>query len=235
MADATTKIKEFLFYLTIAGIKVFSLPLCKNIIGAENLPTEPFLIASNHRSLLDGVIVVNEFNRIRGKAIHMIAYEEPAKNPFFGRIMKISGCITFDRSDPESRIGVLQTALGFLKEGEPVAIFPEAHLSPDGKMGKARPGMALLAIESGVPIVPVGIRNSEKVLEPGTGKFRLGTRAIINIGKPVFFEDQKEAFSNADKKGRLRIIKNISDAVMLKIAELSGQEYLFAKNKPDRK
>jgi 1-acyl-sn-glycerol-3-phosphate acyltransferase len=229
VADATTRLKAFLYYLTVAGIKLVSLPICKAIKGRENIPEGPYIIAANHRSLIDGVVMVNEFNRIRRKPVHIIAYQEPFKNPFFGPIMKISGCIPFDRGDANSRIEALETALGFLKEGEPIAFFPEAHLSQSNKMRKARPGLAIAVIESGVPVLPVGIRNSEKVLEPGTNKFRLGVRASVEIGKPISFPDYREEFDAAGKKERMRILKRISDPVMLAIAELSGQEYPFAK------
>ncbi len=234
MTDDTTLFKTIAFYLMTSVVKLIGTVLWKPIIGKENLPDGAYIIAINHRSLIDGVVVVNEFNRIRRRPIHVIVFKEAFDKPVLWDLMKLSGCIPFDRGDEASRLNILETSLGYLKAGEPVGIFPEAHLSIDGKMRRARPGAAMLAIESGVPVVPVGLKNTEKVLEPGTGKFRIGTRITIEVGKPLLFSNLKDDYVNSDKKGRMKILKEVSGKIMTNIAKLSGQQYPFAKAMEDK-
>ncbi|MBN1256373.1 MAG: 1-acyl-sn-glycerol-3-phosphate acyltransferase [Planctomycetes bacterium] len=227
--------KRFLFYLATAGIHLVTAPIFRNLHGTEHLPAGGYIIASNHRSLIDGLLLVNEFNRVRQRAMHMIAYKEPFDHWFYGKLLRITGCIPFDRGDPKSRLEVLRLAISFLKQGEPVGIFPEAHLSQTNTMRRGRIGVGLLALESGAPIVPVGIRNSEKVLEPGTGRFRLGTRATLEIGPPLDFSHLREEFFNGSQEARAHAVGEVVLQTMLAIAKISGQDYPYSKLRTRRR
>ena len=222
-------VKAFLFYLTTAGTKLATSLFSKSVTGVENLPKGAYVIAANHRSLVDGVIVVNEFNRVRRSPIHMIAYEEPFFHPLWGPLLRISGCLPFNRGDKDSRANVLKLALGFLREGEPVAIFPEGHLSPSNKMRRSRPGVAILALESGLPVVPVGLRGTEKVLPPNGGRLKVfGRQASIEIGKPVYLDEESRNYLSCQcSKRRQAILSGAGDKVMRAIAALSGQSYPY--------
>lgn len=224
-AQATPRWKRGAFYLTVAGIRVCTAPFCAGLRHTERLPPEPYIIAANHRSLLDGILLVNEFNRLRKRAMHMIAYQEPFAHPFFGPILRISGCIPFDRGDPQSRQCVLTTALGFLQAGEPVGIFPEAHLSRTQRMRRGRPGVALLALESGVPVVPVGIEGSEAILPPGDSRLHLTRRATLTVGFPLDFSDRRAEFHAISTDRRKVLLDEVVQQIMLAIAALSGQTY----------
>lgn len=221
----TSAKRRFLFYLATAGKTVCFRPLAKGIRGADRLPPEPYIIAANHRSLLDGPLLVAEFNRIRRRAMHMIAYREPFAHWFFGRILRISGCIPFDRGSPESRAMAVRQALAFLERGEPVGFFPEAHLSRTEVMRRGRPGVALVALESGVPVVPVGIRGTEQVLPPGQMRLHFHRRAEIEIGDPLDLSPFRGQFLEGDQSRRADAIHQAVCRVMGAIAAISRQEY----------
>jgi 1-acyl-sn-glycerol-3-phosphate acyltransferase len=235
MENNTSAVKRFLFYLLNAGTGIGLLPLAHHAEGAENLPKGAFIAAVNHRSFLDGVLVVNELNRILRKPVHMISYAEMEHFPIAGKFMTFAGCIYFDRSSMQSRAEVLKQALGFLKINEPVGVFPEARLSVTGKMRRGRPGAAVLALESGVPVVPIGLKNTEKIIEPGTGKFRFGTRASMEIGFPLDFSPLQDKFLNGTQQEREGVILKVTNSIMLSIAKLSGQEYTHTKPLRKRK
>ncbi len=228
MPDTTPLWRRFCFYLNVAGLRLATVPFAQSIAGTDRLPPEPYIVAANHRSLLDGPLLVNEFNRIRRRAMHMIAFQEPFSHPFYGLVLKASGCIPFDRGDPASRVHVLRVALGFLAAGEPVGVFPEAHLSRTAVMRRGRPGVALLALESGCPVVPVGLRGTERVLEPGTGRFRPRRAGRLEVGFPLDFSARRAQFQEGTPEERAATVAAVTDEVMLAIAALSGQSYPHA-------
>lgn len=230
MPDATPLWKRACFYLNTAGLRMATVPFARSIAGTDRLPPEPYIIAANHRSFFDGPYLVNEFNRIRRRAIHMIAYGEPFGHPLWGPILKITGCIPFCRGDAESRKNVLRKALGFLEAGEPVGVFPEAHLSRTDVMRRGRPGAALLALESGCPVVPVGLRGTERILPPGTGRLRLVRTGRAEIGFPLDFSDRRGQFVNGTPAGRRATLGAVTREIMLAIAALSGQSYPHAES-----
>ncbi|MFH0911034.1 MAG: lysophospholipid acyltransferase family protein [Planctomycetota bacterium] len=223
--DKTTFLRRFLFYFNVAALKLVTVPLSRSIRGAEKLPAGACLIAANHRSLIDGILLVNELNRVRRRSIHMIAYREPFAHWFYGPIMRISGCLPFDRGLLESRVAVMRLALGYLEAGEPVAFFPEAHLSRTDTMRRGRPGLALLALETGLPVVPVGLCGTERVLEPGTGRFHLRRAASVEIGAPLELTHLRKDFLEGDEAARAFAVEEATTEVMRAIASLSGQQY----------
>jgi len=232
--DRTTPAKRFLFYLATAGIRLVTLPLARSLRGVERLPQGPYVVAANHRSLLDGLVLVNELNRVRGRPIHMVAYQEPFGHSLYGPLLKITGCLPFDRGEADSRVRVLRLALGFLEAGEPVAFFPEAHLSRTSRMRRGRPGAALVALESGAPVVPVGLRGTERVLEPGTGRFRLRRAACVHVGEPLDLSPWRAPFLHGDAHVRAQAVERATAAIMHAIAALSGQTYDHVHPQPRR-
>lgn len=74
-----------------------------------------------------------------------------------------------------------------LKSGQPVVLFPEGRLSEDGTLQRVQPGAALLALRTGVPIVPVGIRNTNKVVPYGDLWPRFSPQAVqVTYGSPIY-------------------------------------------------
>jgi len=131
--------------------------------GREHLPDEgPWIVAPNHRSYLDPVVLQTP---IRGHRLIFLMtrswYDRRFLKPFF-RLMK---CIPVE--DEARNRKALEQAVAVLRRGVPVGIFPEGQLSRSPELGHFSPGVASLALRTGVPIVPAGILGTERALPKG--------------------------------------------------------------------
>ncbi|ERM91854.1 lysophospholipid acyltransferase family protein [Caldanaerobacter subterraneus] len=168
--------------------------------GLENIPKKgPVIICPNHISLLDPPVVGALLNR----RIYFMAKEELFRNPFL-KLLLGTGLGAFPVKRGTADLSAIKTALNHLKKGRAVGIFPEGTRSKTGKLQKAEPGVAMLAIKSKAPVVPVGIK----------GRYGLFSRVIINIGKPMTFEKYY------DSKLSSQQLAEIGEEIMKEIAKL---------------
>jgi 1-acyl-sn-glycerol-3-phosphate acyltransferase len=138
-----------------------------------------------------------------------------------GVYLKATGQLSVDRAGARAAQEMLEGALVLLRSGELFGIYPEGTRSPDGRLYRARPGVGWLAINSGLPVIPVGMIGTDRVLPPGRVIPRLG-RIEIRIGKPMIFDDIGGGNYGAPGKAR----RAIADEVIGAIKQLSGQEYV---------
>jgi 1-acyl-sn-glycerol-3-phosphate acyltransferase len=106
-----------------------------------------------------------------------------------------------------------------LSEGELFGIYPEGTRSHDGRLYRGKTGVARLALETGVPVIPVAVVGTDVVAPPGK-KFGSFTRPVVRFGKPLDFE-RYEGLAN-DRY----ILRSVTDEIMYEIMRLSGQEYV---------
>jgi len=126
------------------------------------------------------------------------------------------GQVPVDRSGGRRSEAALITGLKVLAEGKCLGIYPEGTRSPDGRLYKGRTGIARLAIESGAPIIPVAMFNTEKIQPTGTLMPKV-MRVEMIFGEPMYFE--------GDSTDLLHL-RDVTDKIMSTIQELSGQEYV---------
>lgn len=182
--------------------------------GAHNVPAEgPIIYCPNHQSDVDPVVVATTIPR---RAWYM------AKAELF-RIPVLGWALLHYRTFPvrrgESDRNALRTAEQILKKGRPLVIFPEGKLSPDGNLLPMQPGAAMLAMRIGAPIVPIGIRNTNKImayskLVPHVSK----EQVIVNIGAPIY----PSQFEHLPKSKRIRAF---TEQLGEEISKLSGYEH----------
>ncbi len=193
------------------------------VIGAENIPaTGGAILASNHLSVLDSVFLPLMLTR----PVTFAAKSEyfTSKRPglrLMGVYLKATGQLSVDRAGARAAQEMLEGALALLHAGELFGIYPEGTRSPDGRLYRARPGVGWLALNSGLPVIPVAMVGTDRVLPPGRVVPRLG-RVEIRIGKPMNFGDI--AGGEYGAPGRAR--RAIADEVIRAIHQLSGQEYV---------
>ena len=137
------------------------------------------------------------------------------------------GQVPVDRSGGRRSEAALITGLKILAQGDCLGIYPEGTRSPDGRLYKGRTGIARLAIESGAPVIPVAMFNTDKI-QP-TGKVIPNLHRVgMEFGKPMYFDGDSSD---------LLYLRDVTDQIIAKIQELSGQEYvdIYApkKSKPD--
>ncbi|MFU8947775.1 lysophospholipid acyltransferase family protein [Mycetocola zhadangensis] len=201
-------------------------PLLKSVfrpwvIGHENVPkTGGAILASNHLSVIDSVFLPLYLER----RISFLAKSEY----FTGRgikgwvtrmFMTATGQLPIDRSGGKASEASLRTGLRILGGGDLLGIYPEGTRSPDGKMYRGRTGVARMVLEAGVPIVPVAMIDTEKMMPIGTRLPRIRRIGIV-IGKPLDFS----RFEGME--GDRFILRSITDELMYELQRLSLQEYV---------
>jgi len=189
--------------------------------GLENVPEEgPAILASNHLSYADWLFMPLTLPR----RVSFVAKAEYFTTPGIkGWLQKTffsgSGQIPIDRSGANAAEGALISAKGVLGRGELFGIYPEGTRSHDGRLYRGKTGVARLALETGVPVIPVAVVGTDVVAPPGK-KFGRLTRPIVRFGQPLDFS-RYEGMEN-DRY----ILRSITDEIMYEIMRLSGQEYV---------
>ena len=159
--------------LAASGVKV-------TVKGMENLePDRPYIFASNHQSQFDIFSMQGCFTF----DFRWLAKKELFQIPLFGQAMRLAGYIPVDRSHGRKAMKSLVEAAERIASGTSVIIFPEGTRSRDGKLHEFKTGGMVLAIKSGVPVVPVAITGTYEVLPKGSVFAKPG-RVTISIGKP---------------------------------------------------
>ncbi len=189
--------------------------------GVDNVPSEgPAILASNHLSYADWLFMPLTLPR----RVSFVAKAEYFTTPGFkGWLQKTffsgAGQIPIDRAGADAAEGALRSAKRVLASGDLFGIYPEGTRSHDGKLYRGKTGVARLALETGVPVIPVAVVGTDVVAPPGK-KFGRLTRPIVRFGTPLDFS-RYEGMEN-DRY----ILRSITDEIMYEIMRLSGQEYV---------
>jgi len=149
------------------------------VFGLENLPREGgVLLASNHQSVLDPVLVA----MVLPREMHFMARRTLFRNPVFRAIIVRYNAFAIERDTADVK-GV-KIAIARLEAGNILLVFPEGTRTGDGSIGRMKPGIGMLAERAAVPIVPVLIDGAYEVLPKGALFPRLGRISIV-FGKPL--------------------------------------------------
>ncbi|SDD38373.1 lysophospholipid acyltransferase family protein [Sporomusa acidovorans] len=179
--------------LRILFTTLFSIVFRWQIIGAENIPPGGVIIAANHISLWDPPVIGSALSR----RIHFMAKEELFTNRIFSWIITKLGAFPVKRGTADRT--AIRTALTILEKGAVLGIFPEGTRSKNGKLGNPEPGLALLALKAGVPIIPTAVIGTNKVFSNGC----LLPRFKVIFGNPIILsrsETVKESMEAMSSK-----------------------------------
>jgi 1-acyl-sn-glycerol-3-phosphate acyltransferase len=192
-----------------------------HVEGAENVPaTGPAILASNHLSYADWLFMPLTLPRRVTFVAKAEYFTSPGIKGWFQRkFFSGSGQVPIDRSSGDAAAGALVAAEKILDEGELFGIYPEGTRSHDGRLYRGKTGVARLALETGVPVIPVAVLGTDVVAPPGK-KFGTFTRPGVRFGKPLDFS-RYEGLEN-DRY----VLRAITDEIMYEIMQLSGQEYV---------
>ncbi len=190
------------------------------VIGIEHVPASGgAIIASNHLSIVDSIFLPLMVDRPVTFA---------AKSEYFtgtglvdrvtAAYMRATKQLSVDRTGARAGQDMLEAALGLLCRGALFGIYPEGTRSPDGRLYRGRVGVGWLALHSGLPVIPVAMSGTDRVLPPGHTIPRFTSIKII-IGEPLTFDAYRGQPSGARQR------RAVTDEVMKSIQALSGQEY----------
>lgn len=202
------------------------------ITGREHIPaTGPVILASNHLSFIDSIVIPLAVPR-RVVFLAKAEYWEGRSLASLPRrlFFRTFGAVPVQRDQQGDAQVSLDLARQVLARGDAFGIYPEGTRSPDGRLYRGKTGVARMALEAEVPVLPVAMIDTEKIQPPGHKMPRLGFRVGIKIGKPLDFS-RYEGMEN-DRY----ILRSITDEIMYELMELSGQEYVdvYAQVAKDR-
>jgi 1-acyl-sn-glycerol-3-phosphate acyltransferase len=199
--------------------------------GMDNIPESGgAILASNHLSFSDSIFLPLELRRrltFLAKADYFTG--TGVKGRLTAGFMKSVGQVPIDRSGGRASEAALREAAEILGRGELLGLYPEGTRSPDGRLYRGKTGIARMALESGVPVIPVAMINTFDVQPPGQIIPRV-MRIGIRIGQPLDFSRY------AGMEGDRFVLRSITDEIMYELMQLSGQEYVdtyAAKAKAD--
>lgn len=184
----------------------------------------PVIFASNHLSFIDSIAIPVAAPR----PVHFLAkasyFDSPglkgwASKQFFTAI----GAIPVQRGAGQAALDALDQQRQLLEQGSTVALYPEGTRSLDGRLYKGRTGVAFLALQTGAPVVPVGLIGTDDVMPVGAKRPSFTHRVTVKFGEPLDLAHHGPA--NSGKARRLA-----TDDIMAAIHALSGQELANAYN-----
>ena len=192
-----------------------------SIEGVEHVPERGgAILASNHLAVADSFLLPLQLKRRMTFLAKSEYFTEPGlkgfvKKQFFTGV----GQVPVDRSGGNAAQAAMDTAVRLLREGNLLGIYPEGTRSPDGRLYKGKTGVARMALEAGVPVIPVAMIGTDKVNPIGSTLWRPG-HVHVKIGEPLDFSRYE------GMAGDRFIERSMTDEIMYSLMELSGQTYV---------
>lgn len=191
------------------------------VTGRKNLPkTGAAILASNHLSFSDSIFLPLAVPR----RITFLAKSEyftgrGIKGYLIRKFFEGAGQVPIDRSGGRASEAAVNTAIKILKSGNLLGIYPEGTRSPDGKLYRGRTGLARIAIEAGVPVIPVAMIGTFDI-QPTGQVFPKIKRVGVAFGEPI------DMSVYAGKQRDPAVLREATNLVMDSLKKLGGQEYV---------
>lgn len=173
-----------MFYAMLKSIifLIFKFFFQIKIYGQDNLPKKGgFILASNHLSYLDPLVLGVACPR----QLNFMARHDLFRNPFFSWLITSVNAFAVKRNSPD--LSALKEAMARLRQGKAVVLFPEGSRQVEGLSPDAQPGIGFLVIKTAVPVIPVLISGTRKILPKGARLIRPG-KISVHFGKQISLE-----------------------------------------------
>lgn len=209
-------LQQFVRYVLAPAARTVYRP---TVLGLEHVPADgPVIFAANHRAALDTAVisfVVPRRIRFLGKAEYFTGAGLRGRLTagFLGGL----GYVPVERGNAHAGLAALGAAQQVLNAGGAFAIYPEGTRSLDGRLYRGYTGVAVLALNTGAPVVPVALSGTDR-LQPGGVRIPRPARITVRFGAPLSFAGRTEH--------NLRARRAVIDEVMAAIQALSRQEYV---------
>ncbi len=189
------------FGLAMVGVRV-------QVTGAERLtPGQAYIFTPNHQSMIEVPLLVTYLKR----NIAYLAKKEVFKYPIFGYGIGLMGVVPVDRRNTQSAVESARLATENLRKGKSYAVYPEGTRSPDGRLLPFKKGAFIMAVEGRVPVVPVSISGSTKIMPKGEIKIFPST-IYITIHDPIGTENySKENITELMEIVRARVVSALPE------------------------
>jgi 1-acyl-sn-glycerol-3-phosphate acyltransferase len=190
------------------------------IVGRRNVPASGAAIfASNHLSVSDSIFLPLMIDRPMSFLAKSDYFTGTGLKGWATRVfMKATGQIAIDRTGGKASEASLNTGLQVLGRGDLLGIYPEGTRSPDGKLYRGRTGLARMALEARVPVIPVVMVDTDAVMPIGRSIPRVGRVGMV-IGEPLDFSRFQGMESDR------YVLRSVTDEIMVALQRLGEQEY----------
>ena len=194
----------------------------KEVKGWENIPRRNFILAPNHSSHLDQLVTGYVCVPRKFHYIGQIDRYSGTDRILLQILYTVAGVIRVHRKNEESKKEAVEKSIEVLKKGASLIIYPEGTRTRNGKMGEGKPGIAKIFLKTGAPILPVGIKGTFELMPVGTGFPKIKRGVKINIGNPLFFEEELKKAKNLaeDSTEYQEILGKIAQKVMEEVEKL---------------
>jgi 1-acyl-sn-glycerol-3-phosphate acyltransferase len=189
------------------------------VSGREHVPSSgPVILASNHLSFIDSIAIPT----VAPRRVTYLAKAEYFTGSGIGgwlskALFTALGALPVERGTQRAAQAALEPALGVLHRGGAFGIYPEGTRSRDGGLARGKTGVAWLALTADCPVVPVAVAGTDRV-QPVGARWPRPRRISVTFGEPLTFPEHRGQAG----KGKAR--REVTDAIMVAIADLSGQQ-----------
>jgi 1-acyl-sn-glycerol-3-phosphate acyltransferase len=189
------------------------------VSGREHVPSSgPVILASNHLSFIDSIAIPT----VAPRRVTYLAKAEYFTGSGIGgwlskALFTALGALPVERGTQRAAQAALEPALGVLHRGGAFGIYPEGTRSRDGGLARGKTGVAWLALTADCPVVPVAVGGTDRV-QPVGARWPRPRRISVTFGEPLTFPEHRGSAG----KGKAR--REVTDAIMVAIADLSGQQ-----------
>lgn len=186
--------------------------------GLKNLEAlssnQGFILAANHGSIVDAFVMGLE---ISSHQVRFVGRQRTLwSNPVFGKINDIIKTIPVPESKNKDKSSVIKTSVNAVREGAVIGIYPEGAILNRRKNFSGKTGTVRIALEAGVPIIPVGLLGTDGLWPYGAKMPRLGRVVKMYIGDPLWFDNYFGHHENWD------VVRYVTDVMMKEIRKESG-------------
>ena len=208
----------FKYALFAPGIRLLYRP---RVVGAEHIPrTGPAILVSNHIAAGDTLVLPAMIRRrLTFPAKAELFVGSGAGSAIVAWFLKRVGQLPMDRSGGRASATSMAGVLSVLRRGDLLGIYPEGTRSPDGRLYKGKTGVARLVLSAGVPVVPVGMVNTQLVRSGALGIPTMRSPAV-RIGPALDFSAYAGSGSDRD------VLRHVTDEIMTAVMKLTGQRYV---------
>ena len=201
---------------------IFHLLFRVRIEGREHVPSSgPAVVAANHQSFCDSLVIPLVVRR-RVTFLAKAEYFDAKRTAWLFRAL---GQIPIHRQGGDASARALATAREVLGQGNLISLYPEGTRSIDGNVHRGRTGVARLALECGVPVVPVGISGTDRIQPVGSRWFRPFKSVRVSFGPPMTFESPALVDAETGRTSN-ELLRRFTDELMAEIARLADRPYV---------
>jgi 1-acyl-sn-glycerol-3-phosphate acyltransferase len=166
-------VKGVVFITRVAGLRV-------RVEGLENIPAAVCMFAANHTSNADAAAIVGAIPR----RLAIFGRKSLFDIPIVGLAFRLARFVPVDRGNRDAALNSVKQAVEYMKTGSSFLVYPEGTRSPDGRLARFKKGSFVMAIEAGVPVVPVVCMGAHRIMPKKSLVIHPGT-VTVRFGKPI--------------------------------------------------